>query len=79
MKTIATLKQDVRSITMKINREYPELSKYMVDIPMKESNNPQKGLGNEVLSHYYDSLVDLLAEYTKTHVVSTYKTFKKEE
>lgn len=68
MKTSDQLVLNISNITSKINQEYPELSKYIVEIPLKVSKNPT--IENKNLKEYYDSLVGILSEYEKTHTVS---------
>jgi hypothetical protein len=67
MSTKAKLEQDIVSITMKIHAEFPELSKYIAEMPINNSEKSKEGINNKNLNEYYNSLVELLGEYSKTH------------
>ena len=67
MKTKAELEQDIINITTKINTEFPELSKYIPEIPENVSEINTDGIGAKNLKEYYNSLEELLLEYSKTH------------
>lgn len=65
MKTQEEWDQDIRNITNLIYQKYPELAKYIPEIPFKDSGTDEvttKGLEN-----YYNSLEELVREYAKTH------------
>jgi hypothetical protein len=73
MKTKAELEQQIVHLSIKINREFPELSKYI-------SEMPERGLGiddaqseSKNLKEYYNSLLEVLTEYAKTHLPQTEK------
>lgn len=61
MKTETDIEKHILNITMKIQTEYPELSKYIKEMPENVSINSNN------MKEYYNSLVELLAEYAKTH------------
>lgn len=67
MRTIAELQQDILNITMKIENQSPELSKYLKEIPVKISEKDKHVINVQNLQDYHDSLVEMLAEYSKTH------------
>jgi hypothetical protein len=67
MKTKAELEQDIMNITLKINQEFPELSKYLKEMPISVPGNPNDEINNESLKEYYNSLAEILGEYSKTH------------
>ena len=67
MKTKAELEKYIVTITMKIHSEYPELSKYIEEMPENVSENDKNAINIENMEEYYNSLVELLAEYSKTH------------
>jgi len=67
MKTIAELEEDIIKITLKIQQEFPELTKYITEIPEKNPvKNPSK-IDAKSLKDYYNSLEEIVAEYGKTH------------
>jgi hypothetical protein len=65
MKTNEEWDQDIRNITNLIYRKYPELTKYIPEIPFKDPENDKVSLAS--LEDYYHSLEELVYEYAKTH------------
>ncbi len=67
MKTEKELNSDILKITMKIQETYPELSKYITEMPVTipNSNNPEITL--KALKDYYNSLEIILLKYAKEH------------
>jgi hypothetical protein len=67
MVTEAQLNQDILNITLKINNEFPELSKYIAEMPVTipDKENPEINIKN--LKDYYNSLETLLKKYTNNH------------
>lgn len=47
--------------------EYPELSKYIKEMPVNISENDTDAINMKNMKEYYNSLVELLTEYSKTH------------
>jgi len=68
MKTIADLEHDILDITMKINTDFPELSKYITETPVKVSEKDTDFINNKDLKEYHDSLTEMVKKYSKTHV-----------
>lgn len=67
MKTKAAIEQAIINITTKINTEFPELSKFISEMPDNVSEIGSAGIGTKSLKEYYKSLEELLLEYSKTH------------
>ena len=67
MKTKAALEQDIIDITMKIYHEFPELSKYIAEMPMQHSGTQKAGVGTKNLKAYYVSLSEVIDSYAKAH------------
>ncbi|MCF8254870.1 MAG: hypothetical protein K9H61_12475 [Bacteroidia bacterium] len=67
MKTKAELEKDILQITLKIYSEFPELSKYIDEMPDKSSGNEKDGMELKSYKAYSQSLQQLLKEYAKTH------------
>lgn len=67
MKTKADWNQDIINITMKIEKEFPELSKYIKEMPVKDSEKVKEGPSIKNLEEYYNSLSEQLRKYSKTH------------
>lgn len=67
MKTADELKKDIVNITMKIQQEYPELSKYITEMPVKISDKNNEEINIKNLQDYHSSLAAVLQNYSKTH------------
>jgi hypothetical protein len=65
MKTKIELEQNIISITTKIKREFPELSKHIIEIPVNDSEEDEITIKN--LEDYYHSLDEIVSKYAKTH------------
>ena len=65
MKTKIELEQGIIKFTTKIQTEFPELSKYIIEIPNNNSENEEVNIKS--LTDYYSSLKNILYEYAKTH------------
>ncbi len=62
------LNNDIVNMTIKIHEEFPELSKYMAEMPVTIPNVENPEINTKNLQDYYNSLENLLKKYTKTHV-----------
>lgn len=67
MKTIKELNIDIINVTMKIHQDYPELSKYIKEMPLEISINDAEEISRHNLLDYYNSLTMLLQKYAPTH------------
>ena len=67
MKTESDLYTAILAITMKIKEQFPELSKYVLEMPVTipSVENPEMNL--KTLQDYYDSLEILLKDYIENH------------
>ena len=67
MKTEKELDTDILKITVKIKEQFPELSKYVLEMPvtMPSVENPE--MNGKALEDYYESLETLLKDYTENH------------
>jgi len=61
------LNGDMLQITMTIEDKFPELSKYIGEMPVKISTAPNGEISIKNLHSYYDSLVALLENYAPYH------------
>tara|TARA_R110001632_G_scaffold84909_3_gene186900 strand:- start:989 stop:1192 length:204 start_codon:yes stop_codon:yes gene_type:complete len=61
------LNTNIRLTTLKIQEEYPELVKYLNEIPRNFLSNTDKGINNKELKGYLDSLNNLIETYAKEH------------
>ena len=67
MKTEKELNEAILKITMKIRNDYPELSKYLLEMPVTipEISNPE--INSKTLTDYYESLENMLKKYISNH------------
>ena len=63
MKTETEIEDAILKITMKIKTDYPELSKYLEEMPttIPDVKNPEINI--KILQDYYNSLESLLKKY----------------
>lgn len=66
MKTENEINQDIISVIAKITREFPELVKYINEIPL-QITPPTKSSDLKNSEEYYNSLIEILKKYSKTH------------
>lgn len=67
MKTEKELNEDILKITMKIQKDFPELSKYLIEMPVKASDTADPGVKLKNLKDYYDSLEVVLKKFAEEH------------
>lgn len=67
MKTAAEWEEDIANIILKIHNEFPELSKYINEMPDSFTGKDNDEIATKNFKEYYNSLEQLIAEYTKTH------------
>ena len=68
MENKSTLEKDILNITMKINMEFPELSKYIAEIPDINTGTNSNLMDVKSFKQYYFSLKNILDKYAKTHI-----------
>jgi hypothetical protein len=67
MKTLSELNADILNITMTIRKKYPELSKYLAEMPATIPNEINPEINSRILHEYYNSLEMLLKKYAPSH------------
>jgi len=67
MKTEKELNDDILKITLKIKEQFPELSKYILEMPVTIPDMENPKINIKILQDYYDSLEVLLKNYTENH------------
>jgi hypothetical protein len=67
MKTEHELNDEILKITMKIRESYPELSKYITEMPVTIPNVVSPEINVKTLSDYHDSLLELMRKYAHNH------------
>ncbi len=71
MKTTAELNAEILSITITIGQYYPELSKYIVEMPFSSHTNYNETITLRNLYDYYSSLKSLVLHYAVSHRASS--------
>jgi hypothetical protein len=69
MKTEKELNDDILKITMTIKESFPELSKYIEEMPITIPNNSNPQINLKTLKDYYDSLDNLMKKYATNHLL----------
>jgi hypothetical protein len=67
MKTEHQLSDDILKVTSVIRDEYPELLKYLNEMPVTIPDVNKPAINIKALQDYYDSLLDLLRKYAPNH------------
>ncbi|CAM3606322.1 hypothetical protein FLGE108171_05565 [Flavobacterium gelidilacus] len=67
MKQQDSLTKKISEITAKIQTEYPELIKYLDEIPRNFHSTGNGKVSQKALQDYLNSLNDLLKTYAKEH------------
>jgi hypothetical protein len=68
-----TLNQSIIDITNRIYFEYPELINFIKEIPSISTESDDEKISNQNLVDYYNSLHDIITQYSKTHLVKAKK------
>ena len=63
MKTEEEHNADILKITMKIQEEFPELSKFIDEMPATIPNEKKPEINTTNLEHYYNSLLEMINKY----------------
>jgi len=61
--------QKINAVTADISKKYPELLKYISEMPVTIPNNAEPGVTLAKLEDYYRSLTELLEHYAVTHKI----------
>lgn len=67
MKTEAQLNADILKITLLIREHYPELSKYISEMPITIPDIESPEINAKILADYYDSLEIIMKKYAQSH------------
>jgi hypothetical protein len=67
MKTEKEIEDAILKITMKIQNQYPELSKYLAEMPVTVPDIKTPEINIKNLQEYYNSLLALLKKYAPNH------------
>jgi hypothetical protein len=77
MKTKIELEKDITNITTLIAGKFPELTKYILEMPESNSESEEVTLKN--LADYHRSLEEIIARYSNTHHGKEVEKSTKEE
>lgn len=67
MKTESEINEAILKITMTIQNEFPELMKFLNEMPVTIPNKKNPSINNKNLQDYCNSLENLLRKYTPNH------------
>lgn len=67
MEDIKILYKKILAITMLIEEKYPELTKYLSEMPDTIPNENHPNIDEKALQDYYISLCDILTDYEIEH------------
>ena len=67
MKTEKQLNADILKITLLIQEKYPELSKYITEMPVSNPDTETPEINIEHLTNYLESLNAVLKKYAPNH------------
>lgn len=67
MKTQTQLNENILKITMTIRNEFPELMKYLNEMPDTIPNEESPEISIKILQEYYESLETMLRKYAPNH------------
>jgi hypothetical protein len=65
MKTEAQLNADILKITLMIREKYPELSKYISEMPITIPDVESLEINVKILQDYYESLEAIMKKYAQ--------------
>jgi hypothetical protein len=61
------LEEAILDILKKIRNEFPELIKYINEMPLSISRSNRESITNKELEAYFNSLYEIYSEYSITH------------
>lgn len=67
MEDVKILYRKILAITMLIEEKYPELTKYLSEMPDTIPNESHPNIDEKALYDYYISLCDILTDYEIEH------------
>ena len=69
MKTEKELNSDILKLTMTIQDKFPELTKYIAEMPVTIPDTENPEINIKILKDYYNSLEALLNKYESNHPI----------
>lgn len=68
MKTEKEINSDILEITLKIKNNYPELTKYLKEIPVSIPDQEHPEINIKTLQEYYNYLESIFEKYDENHI-----------
>jgi hypothetical protein len=68
MKKMHALLKDINALTLRIERDYPELYEHLDENPITIPNIPHPHLDTQIFSEYLESLKTLLENHLASHI-----------
>lgn len=68
MKTINELNKAILDITMTIYKDFPELVKYLSELPVTIPDVSSPEINIKILKDYYESLSNIIKNYVPSHL-----------
>jgi len=76
METEKTLTERIMAITLEIQENYPELSKYVSEMTETIPNENYPDINSKKLKEYYDSLTAMVKKYKEEHILQENEKMK---
>lgn len=73
MEAVGELNNRILKTTMTIRKDYPELSKYLLEMPETIPGIENPEMNKKVLNEYLNSLKEILDKYVPNHGVDIQK------
>ena len=67
MEAVKEINAKIMELTMQMHTEYPELVKYLNEMPATIPNTGKPKMNEVTLTEYYQSLQSLIKEYKLSH------------
>ena len=68
MKTVNELNKAILDITMKIYNEYPELAKYLSELPVTIPDISKPEINIKILQDYHETLSNIVKKYVSSQI-----------
>ncbi|UFH45562.1 hypothetical protein LNP27_10495 [Flavobacterium galactosidilyticum] len=68
MKSVNELNKAILDITMKIYNEYPELAKYLSELPVTIPDTSKPEINIKILQDYHETLSNIVKKYVSSQI-----------
>jgi hypothetical protein len=68
MRSEAELEQEILKVIQRMRVDFPELIKYLDEMPFERFGGSNPDIDKEALAEYYNSLVTMFVDYTNAHL-----------